>query len=418
MSTSKRTIPDTKAPKNSGNRVETVKNFLKEHYEIKINVFDPKKSFIVCNNPDRYNSAIKIEDLSLHMEEQGIRGCDSILKKIIASPNQITIFNPIVDFVNSLDGVWKGESMIEKLCSYISVREFPGQEPGFYHERFKRLFRKWGACAVATVIGTDQKRDKNDAVFGFIHADEGIGKSTLLEFLVPEQMKSYYQKSDKDPRYFDLTKAFTSNLIINFDDNVGLTRNNAEPIKAALSAKNFKINRYFEDTAARMASGLVSSNKTAEMGGFLLPELGTRRWALVELDKINQEYSEKVDVMQLWAEFYVLYKTADFNYIWDQDDFNEFGEYNMRYMVETNAKKLIREFYRKPEVTDDAEIIVFKQPIEILQELRAARKITTSMSNISEVTIGFALKSIGYERSAQRKDKLNSRYGYNVVQLY
>lgn len=414
MTTVGRKLSETRPSLRSSNRVQQVKDFLSEYYEIKINVFDSSKSVIECRNKERYTTPVRFEDLSLHMEEEGIRGCDSILKKIIASPNQITVFNPIVDFVNSLDGAWKGESQIDKLCSYISVREFPGQEDGFYHKRFKRLFRKWGAAAIAQVRG----EHCNDVVLGFVHADEGIGKSSLIEFLVPEKLKSYYQKSDKDPRYFDISRAFSTNFIVNFDDNVAMTRTNAEPIKSALSSNYFKLNRYFEDTMPRMASGTFTSNLTAEMGGFLIPELGTRRWAVIELDRINHEYSKVVDVQQLWAEFYLLYKNADFNYIWDATDFSEFQEFNQRYMRETNAKKLIREFYAIPGEDEKPEKVQFKQPIEILQDLRNAKKIPGGMANISEVTIGFALKSAGFTKSAIRRDGEGPRYGYRVVQLY
>lgn len=408
-----RKIDDIKTPRISGDRVQIVKSFLEENYEIKINVFDRDKSFIRCRDQKRYIASPTFNDISLHMESFGIRGCDSILKKIISSPNQVTVFNPIIDWANSLDNKWKGDSHIDKFCSFIKVREFPDQNEGYYQERFRKIFRKWLAASIACVMG----EQPNDAVLGFIHSDEGIGKSTLIEFLVPMELRNYYQKSDKDPRYFDLTKAFTQNFMINFDDNVALTKTNAEPIKAALSSKKFCINNFFTSDVPRMANCVLTSNKTSEMGGFLLPELGTRRWALVELESINHDYSKIVDVSQLWAEAWVLYKNADFNFIWDMGDFNEFADYNMRYMVETNAKKLIREYYRKPEA-DEQEITVWKQPIEILQDLRNSRKLTSSMSNVSEVTIGFALKALGFEKKAIRKDSHGPRYGYYVVPLY
>lgn len=407
-----RNLPETKVSAKSTNRVQQVKDFLEQFYEVKINVFDPNKSFIVCKDEKRYSRAIKFEDISLHMEEEGLRGCDGVLKKILASPNQITVFNPIVDFVNSLEGAWKGESQIEKFCSYIQVREFPGYEKDFFKNRFKKYLRKWGAAAIAQVLGDHP----NDVVLFFVNAQEGIGKSRLAKFLVPPVLESYYKKSDKDPRYFDFTRDLTSNLIINFDDNVWLTRNNAETYKAGLSEMGFKSNRYFEDRVARMASCIGTSNKSPEMGGFLLPELGTRRFAIVETEHIDYAYSTEVDIFQLWAEFYVLYKTADFNYKWDEE-FQHFEEFNQRYMSETNARKLIREYYRLPATDDKPETILFKQAIEIMQDLRNARKLTSSHTNVSEVTIGLAMKTLGFEKTAERTPN-GPRYGYKVVQLF
>ena len=407
-----RNLPETKVSAKSTNRVQQVKDFLAEFYEVKINIFDPNKSFIVCKNKERYKGAIKFEDISLHMEEEGLRGCDGVLKKILASPNQITVFNPIVDFVKSLDGIWKGESEIEKFCNYIQVREFPGYEKDFFKNRLKKYLRKWGASAIAQVLG----EHPNDVTLFFVNAQEGMGKTWLAKFLVPPTLESYYQKSDKDPRYFDFVKALTTNIIVNFDDNVWLTRNNAEAYKAGMSEMSFKSNKYFEDTIDRMGSTVGTSNKSPEMGGFLLPELGTRRFAIIETEHIDYDYLNAVDKLQLWAEFYVLYKTADFNYKWDEE-FQHFEEFNRRYMCETNARKLVQEYYRVPMPEDKEESVVFKQAIEILQDLRNGRKLTSNHTNVSEVTIGFALKTLGYERTAERTAN-GPRYGYKVVQLF
>ena len=86
-------------------------------------------------------------------------------------------------------------------------------------------------------------------------------------------------------------------------------------------------------------------------------------------------------------------------------------------MCETNARRLVQEYYRTPTAEDKAETVVFKQAIEILQDLRNGRKLTSSHTNVSEVTIGFALKTLGYERTAERTAN-GPRYGYKVVQLF
>ena len=409
---STRKLPETKVTPKSTNRVQQVKDFLAEFYEVKINIFDPNKSFIECLDKTRYNSPIKIEDISLHMEEEGLRGCDTVLKKILASQNQIKVYNPIFDFVTGLEGQWKGESHIDKFCSYIQVREFPGYDEGYFANRFRKYLRKWGAAAIAQVLG----EHTNDVVLFFVNAQEGIGKSSMAKFLVPPVLESYYEKSDKDPRYFDFVKALTRNLVVNFDDNVWLTRNNAETFKAGMSEMRFKSSRFFEEFLLRMASCLGTSNKSPEMGGFLMPELGTRRFAIVETEAIDFEYTKKVDPYQMWAEFFVLYKTANFNYKWDEE-FTHFEDFNQRYMCETNARKLVREYYRVPEPSDTPDKILFKQSLEIMQDLRNARKLTSSHTNVSEVTIGLALKASGFEKTSERTAN-GPRYGYKVVQLY
>ena len=120
---------ETKLPGSSasGDRVKIVEDFLSEHYDIKINVFDPSRSFIVPKDKSLTHEPT-LDHISLHMESHGIRGCDSILKKIIRSGYRITTFNPITEYLSNLEGKWQGESHIDILCDNLLARDFGGQD--------------------------------------------------------------------------------------------------------------------------------------------------------------------------------------------------------------------------------------------------------------------------------------------------
>ena len=404
----------TKKREKATDRVQQVEEFLAEHYEVKINVFDASKTIIVAKDKKLYKSEIKFVDLSLHMEREGLRGCDSTLKKILASQNQIATFNPIVEYLESLDSQWKGESHIDKLCKHIIVRDFGDKTETYYQDRLKYLLKKWMAASVACSL----KQIPNEAMLGFLCAKEGIGKTRLIKFITPKPLKAYYIQSSKDDR-FDMTAAFAQNFIINFDELWGITKNNSEQVKQLTSADEYHLSRRDSNAVPRYGNGMFSSNKSQEMGGFLHPQMGHRRWATVELESINwRMYSNEVDVDQMWAEAYVLFKNADFDFTWNETDFTDFEEYNTRYLIETHAYRLVKENYRIPTADDDPEKIVFRQPQEILIELRQRRKITTAMSDVSDVTIGLALKALGFTREMKKVNKILPRYGYNVVQLF
>ena len=345
------------------------------------------------------------------MDSEGLRGCDSTLKKILSSPNQIKTFNPITEYFNNLKGQWQGESHIDLFCENIIARDFGDREDGFYQNRFKRLFKKWLTASVACCLG----EYANDVMIGFVHADEGIGKTLALEYLIPEELKYYYTKSNKDPKYFDITKAFTTNFLINFDEMVWITKNNSEEFKQIMTSKMFSIKNTFATTVQRIANAVFTSNKTKEMGGFLYPQMGNRRFAVIELESIDwRNYTQIVNVGQLWAEAYVLYSMGDFDYVWNETNTAEFTEYNAKYLIETDAAKLIKEYYRVPENGEEYE---YKQPIEILRDLRSARKLNSSMTSVSESTIGMALKQLGYVKISKKINN-SPRYVYKVVQLF
>jgi predicted P-loop ATPase len=186
-------------------------------------------------------------------------------------------------------------------------------------------------------------------------------------------------------------------------------------LKKVISSTEITINKTFTVSIPRIGNGVFTSNKTKELGGFLTPEMGYRRFAVIELDSITHGYSIEVNIDQLWAEAYLLYKNADFDFVWNVEDFEEFRTYNANYIIETTAFKLIKEYYRIPELDEET---VFKLPMDILQDLRKARKLTNAMINVSDVTIGMALKSLGFIKHGKRINKLQTRYGYNVIPLF
>ena len=399
---------------NKLDRVQIVKEFLANNYEIKMNVFDPEKSFIVSKNEGQYTSLPTPIDISLHMESEGIRGCDSILRKILSSPNQINTFNPIHDYFNQLDKKWKGTSHIDILTSCVKVREWADKPEGHYQKRFDKLFKKWLVASVANYVGIQS----NDVIFGFISAEGGIGKTRFFQNLVPQSLKQYYIQSDKEDRFFDINKAFVQNFLIGFEEFEGIKRNNIETLKKILSAKELPIKRTFIENLQRISNAVFTTNKNQEAGGFMHEGMNDRRFACVEILYIDyHRYNKEVNIEQVWAEALELMQNTDFNYTWNKEDWKDFLQYNLRYEKDTPSRKLIKEYYKVPENTEDEDMQVFMQPIEILQELRKHKKIPLSETRVSDITIGMALKALGYERQ-MKKVNGQPRYGYYVIPLF
>lgn len=399
---------ETKIPTNGSNRVVLVKEFLDEHYDIKINIFDYSK-VIIISKTKVYPEEISIEDISLHMLEDGICGSDTILKKIITSPNQTKPYNPIKEYFESLVNKYAGISHIEILCSYLKARDYGDKPAGYYQNRLVYTFRKWIVATVACAMGVKG----NDAMFVVVNNEEGIGKSRLMEFMAPEPLQGYFAKSEKDMNF---AKMFTSYLMINFDEIVGITKTTAEEFKNILSSKIISVSKQFTTSKQRYASAMGTSNKDAEHGGFLTPEMGTRRFAINHIDAIDwKNYNRVVNIDQIWAEAVMLID-QDFEYTWNPDDFREFAEYNSRFIVQTSSFKILKEFYRVPEQGEE-DIAVFRQPVEILRDLRSAHKVNTSMTTVTEVNIGIALKQLGYSRFGKKINN-STRYGYLVIPLF
>ena len=404
-----RTLKTTKTPAiGTTDKVTLVREFLEENYEIRINEFDTSKSYVV-SKIKQYDHSISFNDIYLHLLEEGISVGTNVLKMILTSPNYSKTCNPVVDYFENIKGKYRGESQIDILCSHIKAREFEDQPEGYYQQRATYIINKWLVSAVACALGIRP----NDVALGLVSAHEGIGKTWFFEFLVPDELKEYYKASDKDPDIFDMTKDFTRNFMVNFDELVGITKARADMFKKVMSAKKLSIKRpreEFSQLVNRIASAAFTSNRTPEMGGFLQMEMGLRRFGIIEIDGIDISYSQKVDVDQLWAEATMLLE-QDFDYVFNTDDYNAFKEFNVRYLVQSSSAILVNLHYERPESEADG---TWMMASEILKELKQHKKILMSMGLINEITIGMALTAQGFLKKGIKEKEIGTRYKYLV----
>jgi len=378
------------------NKVAEVKGFLKEHYEIKINEFDPSKSFI-RSKTKVYFGPVTFNDISLHLLEEEIIVSDSVLRKILHSPNQIATYNPIAEYFSSLEGKYKGVSHIDLLMSHLKMREFPGKKHGFYQDRLYVYMKKWFVATAACALGYYP----NEVAMGLVHSDEGIGKSLLFNFIIPPPLQNMVADPNDNPK-FNLLESFAMNFIVYFDELVGITRRNEDEFKKALTAREIDVYLPRETQPfrkKRIASACFSSNKTPERGGFLTLNMSSRRWCVLELDSINIDFVTKVDVEQIWAEA-VLLLDQDFKYVWDQDDWAEFKEHNLKYLKETTSAQYIKTYFDIPLNGDGT----WMQPKEIFHLLNVNKRIRREdLHKVSEEKIGEALTQLNFEKRNVRK---------------
>lgn len=374
------------------NKVAEVKEFLGEHYEIRVNEFDPSKS-VIRPKTKLYANPVTFDDISLHLIEEGITVSDNILRKILRSPNQVATYNPIHEYFESLKGKYRGVSHIDLLMSHLTMREYPGKKKYYYQERMYRYMKKWFVATAACAMGIH----RNDVAMGLVHSKEGIGKSYFFtEFIVPDQLRNLVADPKEDGK-FNLEESFARCFIVYFDELFGLNSRNEEEFKKVMRASEIDVYLPRETQPIRrprIGSACFTSNKIPEKGGFLTSGMGYSRWLILELDKINQEYSKKVDVDQIWAEALLLID-QDFDYTWSTTDWDEFEEHNQRYLKETTSMKYIKMYFDFPE-NGEGEWL---QPKEILNMLISSKKLRREdQHKVSDVKLGEALCALNFDK--------------------
>ena len=91
-------------------KIEAIRNWINANYTVKINMFDTSRSWIESKERE-YDHPVTVSDIHLHMVDDSIQCSFSLLREIITNPNQMESCNPILDYLNSLDGKYSGTSM-------------------------------------------------------------------------------------------------------------------------------------------------------------------------------------------------------------------------------------------------------------------------------------------------------------------
>ena len=391
------------------NRLDTIKEWLNENYVVRVNLLDRSK---VSLSPTEectfhYEHPVTEDDILLHAYAEELKVSDKTLRMLLASPNQMESFNPIKDYLESLRGKYKGPSQIDMLCASLHSPE----ENKETIARVSHLLRKWLIATAACALGIRQ----NDVALGLVGDKAGIGKTTFFEMLIPPCLSEYYQLAQKDERLFNMANSFTQRFILNFDEFAAITKHNEELFKMYMSASVIDIKRpgsRYSEKAPRVASCCFTSNKNQRMGGFISkPDAGLmRRLAIIEVELIDDN-RKRLNVDQLWAEAVML---LDGNYdpAWTQQEYRQFVEENRQYVIETNALRLIRIYYRKP---IDGEKCEFMSAMEVVLQLKKERKISSAIQQVNEVTVGYALTALGYNYHIKRVPGKGPSHGYDVV---
>lgn len=410
--TERRQLTATVYNEHSHTRLDEVTEWLNANYVIRVNLLDRSK---VSLSPTEdctfhYEYPVTEDDILIHAFAEEVNIPRSLLKAILASPNHMQSFNPIKDYLESLRGKYKGPSQIDMLCASLHTPEESKETVA----RVSHLLRKWLIATAACALGIRQ----NDVALGLVGDKAGIGKTTFFEMLIPPCLNEYYQLAQKDERLFNMANSFTQRFILNFDEFAAIGKHNEELFKMYMSASVIDIKRLgsrYSEKAPRVASCCFTSNKNQRMGGFISkPDAGLmRRLAVIEVELIDDN-RKRLDVDQLWAEA-VMLLDGKYDPAWTQQEYKQFVEENRQYVIETNALRLIRIYYRKPEDGEDCE---FMSAMEVVLQLKKERKISSAIQQVNEVTVGYALTALGYNYHIKRVPGKGPSHGYDVVPLF
>lgn len=386
--------------------VSLFKEWLFENYKIRVNSLDVDDVYLEPTevNPQKYDFAVTENDIYLHALEDGLKVNRSLINSIIASPNHSEHYNPIHEYLEERKGKYSGASQLDYL---ISCLQFGVDEDT---EKKSYIIKKWFVATAACALGLKA----NDVALGIISDRAGIGKTTLFTEIIPIPLRKYIQTVLKRSSNQLPEPLFANKLLLNFDELAALNNTTESQFKELMSADNIisRVPGTRRNTQSkRIASVCFTSNKTTEQGGFIRsndPGI-LRRLAVVEVDSIK-DYRATLDVDVLWSEVITLLQ-GGYDYVWNRDDFEYLTNDNKKYIISTNAMRVVRLHLSVPAKSDKISYLTSRDVMAIMKK---KHWIPSTMANVDEVSLGQALSSLGFRRVIKRLYGVGPRYCYEI----
>lgn len=362
-----------------------LKVFLKKRWEIRRNVVSNDLFIRVKGSGNPWKKLI-LEDLWISACEQGFNVSWEDMNRLM-NTELVDKYNPFVDyFTRSLKAYDGHTDYIDKLSSFITVRGVPD---GYFSMMLKKMMVRAVKCAL-------EDSYINRFVFVLASQYQNTGKSWLIRWLSPWGMNAYYTENpmedSKDGR-IRMSEVF----IYNLEELSTVSKWDVNRLKATISQGSVRERRPYErqaETFSRRCSFFGSTNRT----DFLIDDINTR-WLIFEIDKIDWNYREELQVVQLWGQAYSLYKNGfDCELTKEEGDMRD--NQNMYFVEVTNEENLALRWFAPCDIGSpfskvmSASDIMFK-----IQELCDNPKIPLSLQNLGRTLRRAGFRSVHYGRA-------------------
>ena len=215
-------------------------------------------------------------------------------------------FHPVKNYLEALE--WNGKDNIQELCCYLQdshdlINYRDGSQRSMIHVGLLRWLV--GACAKVY----EPSRAFNPVLI--LDGEEGKGKSYFVEWLCSGLPDLYYEGEVKPGSNDHLGYLATKWIWEISEFGSTITHSNKESLKEFLTKKHVTWRPAYAHHALRKPA-LSSWIGTVNFDGSLLTDAtGNRRFVPVEILDINRGYEKDIEVDQIWAQAYRLYRSGE-----------------------------------------------------------------------------------------------------------
>jgi hypothetical protein len=361
--------------KGAPNKIQKIENWINERYKLKHNelrgTIEVKKQ--KTNKWEVLNDRL-FNSLLLELNRSGIKCSINILHSLLNS-EFVESYNPFMEYLNK-NGTWDGDDHIDKLSRTVTTSN---------SEFWNLSFKRWIVAFVASIINP---RITNHQVI-VLCGGQGIGKTTWILNLIPEELKDYVFSGTINPSNKDSVSLLAEMILINLDEMDNMNRSDFGTLKSLITMQQVTFRRAygrFSETRPRIGSFIGSVNDRQ----FLNDPTGSRRFLVNEI--VTIDYTAKIELSQVYLQALHLFKNG-FKYFFDQEDIKIIEENNSTYQKSSLEEDLLLKYFEKVDWDDTSD---YRTATEILQHFNSYSNLSLNQAHANQ--IGKVLSKNGFEK--------------------
>jgi predicted P-loop ATPase len=360
-------------PENSKIQVE---RYLKSKYDVRYNVVLGKAEYKLKTEVNY----LPVSDYVINSLEREMLNADipcnvSLLEKTLRS-DYSPIFNPFETYFEGLPE-WDGKTdHILALAQTVTTTD---------DTLWIYCFKKWLVALVGCAL-SDTVINHTVIVFS---GKQGVGKTTWLLNLLPDEIKQYCYSGTIDPKNKDTTIHLSETILINMDELESLNRAQLGSLKEIITKSTIRLRRSYgrnNENMPRRASFAGSVNGK----DFLSDTTGNRRFLCFEVTSID--YKNTVALSAVYAQALQLFR-AGFQFWFDKTEIDRINLNNEQYRNTSIEEELLTAHFTQC-VAHDADH--FFTTTELLTWLTQKAKL--ALTDSAKQKMGKALKAHSYLR--------------------
>lgn len=362
----------------AGTKVNICYNFLKDNYDIKLNVITGNLEDHRIKINGHYKVVTDREINTMFIRLSGItKDVPKEFMQTFIFSEYIPMYNPLIDFFEKNYNIKRSQKLIEDLANTIETDT----------KHAIKYIKHWGCGMIASVFGSQSP-------LTLVLAGEKLntGKTEWFRRLLPTDLKLYYAESPLDGGKDDHI-LMCKKLIIMDDEFGGKSKKDAKHFKGLTSKQVFSVRLPYGKMSIdiRRICSLCGTSNELEL---LSDPYGNRRILPINVLSINHEKYNAIDKTSLLMAFYDLYKTG-FHWKFTSKDIIELNADSDNFQATNPDVELIDMHFKIPENDSDGEYMTNTQIRDYI-EYRSKQKIW----NITK--FGIDLKNMGFKQSIKK----------------